>query len=569
MSPEMGLEPPAILPPEGLEDAWAFAQVEEFWKLYAPLTPYGRDERDERRVYSDRGAIEKLLDGTERALEWMDRVRDDPAALDRASYCLRRMPRLPDEAKDEYELSEIFQVKKFLANHSGLRKVLDALALRAFDLEGAAEDLAAELAKGGSDPESFFVADAYDPELALVRREIARTDAALETARQASETRLFARHGVRLGGRDFVLLPRLSAEELLADRELAVVEPYDDRLYLVRLAEGTETLRLRGERDALAARERALEDRVLVRLSGMIAGALPGIHAAARRVRDLDLAFARARLARRLSLVRPDLSSDAWELREGRFLPCLGECESLGLAYTPLTACFVKPVTTIFGSNMGGKTIALKTVLFFQILAQSGFHVPAASFRTRVYARLAYVGELAGERLSGLSGFGFEIHRFIQAWKGMEEGCLAVFDEFGRTTSSREAEALLEAVQAELSARPGVRSFFATHFRDVGRSAGVEYLRMKGLDRKAASESLESGAPLAERLGRINRHMRYELEPDAANPSTSDALTVAALLGLPGEIVKRAEAVIARGRGAAPRRGTPGVPRSTDTGNVK
>ena len=69
---------------------------------------------------------------------------------------------------------------------------------------------------------------------------------------------------------------------------------------------------------------------------------------------------------------------------------------------------------------------------------------------------------------------------------------------------------------------------------------------MKGLDRKAACESLESGAPLAERLGRINRHMRYELEPDDDDGVTSDALTVAALLGLPERIVKKAEAAVER-----------------------
>ena len=178
------------------------------------------------------------------------------------------------------------------------------------------------------------------------------------------------------------------------------------------------------------------------------------------------------------------------------------------------------------------------------------------AFATRVYARLAYVGELAGERLAGLSGFGFEIHRFIRAWEGMGEGCLVVFDEFARTTSSREAEALLSAAQAELTVRSGVKSFFATHFRGLARSPGVTYLRMRGLDKRAASECLESDAPLSERLGRINRHMQYELEPDEEGPGAGDALTVASLLGLPEEIVKRAEAIISSGPDPARQRGT-------------
>ncbi len=540
------LRPGSLLAPEDLADAWAFGRAEEFWELYRPFTPYGRDERDERRVYSDRAAIEERLDGTEAAAAWLDSARDDPAARDRAGYYLKRMPRLPSSVKDPYELAEIFQVKKFLACHAGLRGALDERTRAAFGLEPAAEALAAELAKGGSDPETFFVADAYDPALAEVRGAIARTDADLEAARLSAETRLAARHGVRLAGRDFALVPRAAAEALLSDRDLAVVEPYDDRLYLVRPAADSRTLGLRDRRDELAARERNLEDAVLRRLSALVAAALPEILASSERTRDFDLALARARLCRDLGLVRPDLSADGdLELREGRFLPCEAECRELGLTYTPLEARFDRPVTTIFGSNMGGKTVALKTVLFFQILAQAGFHVPAASFRTRVYARLSYVGELTGERLAGLSGFGFEIHRFIRAWEGMGEGgCLAVFDEFARTTSSREAEALLSAAQSELAAKPGVKCFFATHFRGLARSPDVAYLRMKGLDRKAASECLEADAPRAERLARINRHMRYELEPDGEGPGPSDALTVAALLGLPGEIVRKAEAVI-------------------------
>ncbi len=541
---------PVPLAAGGLEEVWSFSQAGEFWKLYAPLTPYGRAERDERRLYADREELERLYDRTDRARDWLERTEGDPAARDRASHALKRMPRLPDAPKDAYELAEIFQVKKFLANYAALRKALDGPALQAFGLEEAAEPLSAELARGGSDPESFFVANAYDPELADVREEIARSDSALESLRSAAETRLAARHGVRMAGREFVLVNRSAAEQVLTDRELAIVEPYDDRLCLVRLAEDSATLGLRARRDELAARERILEDRVLARLSGSVSAALPELHEAARRAKEFDLALARASLAREYSLTRPDLGSEAWEVREGRFLPCRAECSALGLAYTPLTARFDKPVITIFGSNMGGKTVVLKSVLFFQVLAQAGFHVPASAFRTRVYARLAYVGELSGERLAGLSGFGFEIYRFLTVWDGMEGGCLAVYDEFARTTSSREAQALLGAVQAELAGRTGVRCFFATHFRDIGRSGGVEYLRMKGLDRKAASEALESGAPLAERLERINRHMRYELEADDDSREASDALTVAALLGLPETIVKRAEASLRGGPSA-------------------
>ncbi len=495
-------------------------------------------------MYADRAEIEILQSRTDDAASWLDRVKDDPAASDRAGHALKRMPRLPGAAKGEYELSKIFQVKKFLANYSALRNVLDGDIRAAFGLEPAAEPLMAELSKGGADPESFHLANAFDPALAEVREEISRTYASLEAVRLAAEARLASRPDPS-GGKGFCPGAADLAQSLLDSRDLANVEPYDEKFYLVRLrrtripwscvAGGTSSPSGNG-----------IWKSVCWPGFGHDLGRASRNTEAARRAKDFDLALARARLVRRYSLVRPDLDSESWELDSGRFLPCQRECESLGLSYTPLSARFGRPVTTIFGSNMGGKTIALKTVLFFQMLAQAGFHVPATSFRTRVFPRLSYVGELTGERLAGLSGFGFEIHRFLQAWEGMGAGGLVVFDEFARTTSSREAEALLSAAQAALAARPDVKSFFATHFRGLERSDGVSYLRMKGLDKRAASEFLASDAPLAERLGRINRHMRYELEPDEDGPGAADALTVAALLGLPEEIVKKAGDVLDR-----------------------
>jgi DNA mismatch repair ATPase MutS len=223
-----------------------------------------------------------------------------------------------------------------------------------------------------------------------------------------------------------------------------------------------------------------------------------------------------------------------------RFKPVEADCARLALDYRPLDARFDASAVVLFGSNMGGKTVVLQTVLFLQILAQSGLFVPALAFRTRVYSRIEYVGELAGERLAGLSGFGFEIWRFDRAWKD-REGALVAFDEFARTTGSHEAEALLSAIVEAYAEDGGGRAFFATHFRGVARVPGAAYLRMKGLDREAASEALELDAPLELRLAGINRHMRYELVEDSGGADAgSDALAIAELLGLDPAIAARA-----------------------------
>ena len=143
----------------------------------------------------------------------------------------------------------------------------------------------------------------------------------------------------------------------------------------------------------------------------------------------------------------------------------------------------------------------------------------------------------------GLSGFGFEIRQFNEAHADFGGETLALFDEFARTTSSGEAEALLSAILEELAGRPRVVALFSTHFRGVRRLPGVRYLRMGGLDRTRLDLAMPDGTDdedLAARIRHIDRQMRFCLEPDAPGERRSDAITVAALLGLSPALARRA-----------------------------
>lgn len=526
-----------------MRDAWTFAQLDDFWARYEPLSPWGKDRKDKRLVMTERAAIEESYDDIEAALAWMGRSAAEPLRLERAGYHLRRMPRLPEPGKADYELLELFQIKKFLANYRGLLAALDEPVLRRFDLSPRCAALASELDRGGSDAETFYLADSYDAGLAEARAGLSALDAALKEAKAEAEALAKAELGLAFDGRDFVVAPRdgLSPEAL--GRAKLTAEPYDDGRLLLRLAPRASIAALEDRRESLYEDEREAENRVLRRLSALAGDAGPELAAAARAVARWDLARAGALLARSLDCSRPRLDGDGLELRGGRFVPCMDECVALGLSYEPLDATIRAPAALVFGSNMGGKTVALKTLCFMQLLAQAGLFVPAAAFRTRVYRELHYIGELAGERLAGLSGFGFEVWRFQGAWAARRDA-LAFFDEPARTTGSHEAEALLSAlVEAYLGAAvEGARAVFATHFRGVARLPKAEYWRMHGLDRGAACAGLDADAPLPARLAGINRAMRYRLEPDDDSaPPGSDALAIAAMLGLDCALVERAE----------------------------
>lgn len=557
----------------GRNQAWDFAQVDDFWNRYSPLSPWGKDERETRTVLVERTDIEARYDDIDAALRWLEEASARTGAAELVSYHLKRMPRLPQGERDDYELLELFQVKKFLANYRGLAAALGGKCAEAFGLAPLASDetatrLAAELDRGGSDPETFYLADCYDESLAAARAGIAMADEVIGIERSKAEAEARLAYGVSLDGRDFIVVPAAAARAMLVsigggsgcgetDLRFAV-EPYDDSRFIVRLLPSASALDAMADRERGLENEREAEARVMRRLSLLVRDAMPWLSAAVAVVTRWDRARAGAVLALELGMSRPCLSSSSTKLVDASFLPCADECGRMGMSYTPLTAEFGGSAIVLFGSNMGGKTVVLKTLVFFQLVAQAGLFVPARLFETRVYGRIEYVGELGGERLAGLSGFGLEVWRLQKAREsgGMPGGALVAFDELARTTGSHEAEALLSAVVEAYASGKDDRAFFATHFRGVARMAGVEYRRMKGLDREAARLSLlaspSAGSPqpgdgdesLPARLAGINMNMRYEVVEDDGSGSESDALAIAAFLGLDRRIVECARAYL-------------------------
>ena len=547
-------------------EAWDFSRAGEFWDRFAPLSPYGKDEKEARRVLSDLAGIEVLYDGTEAALRLLGQLAGESAALDRISYHLRRLPRLslrrPGKG-EALDLVEFFQIKKFLANYRSLIALVGGDCAAAFGLGFSSAVLAAALDLGGSDAETFYVADAYDDRLRELRKSVAEVDEGLRAARAAATALSAERHGLDFAGRDFLVLSNAALRDAALDRSAFVIESYDDSSCIVRLQPGEEELGLAARRDALVEAERGVEEAVLTKLSALVAEELPALHAYVAAVTAFDLARARAVLALEYGLVRPRLSGTAdapIDLKHGTFLPCAWECGSLGLRYSPLDLGLRERAAVVFGSNMGGKTVALETLVFMQVLAQAGFFVPAAAYSAPVVPLIHYVGERKRAAQSarserpegeGLSGFGFEIRSFVEAWEESRGGAFVVLDEFARTTSSHEAEAILSAAIEALAGRAGVRSVFSTHFRGIARLPGVRYLRVRGLDREAARNAIcatEEGI-LRDRIRRINGMMEYGLVDDTGHGQEgSDAVAIASLLGLDRAIVARAEGLFDRNK---------------------
>jgi hypothetical protein len=561
--------------------AWDFALAEEAWAAYEPLTPYGKDVKEARLVLADRGEIERSYDLTEAAAGAIARMGTERA--DRLAYRLSRLPRLPPLAEGLGAV-DLFLVKKFIANYRAALGLLDDAARSSFGLSFESDRLAGLLDLGGSDPETFYVSDALDAGLGPLRSLIAEADEAIRGFRAADREAARSALGIDFGEREFVVIGVEDARELAAGRgKLGTaasaaanaapsppslsIEALDSLSCVVRIEGSEGELAARAERNRLGAAERELEEAVIARLGAEVQAEAGRLERCAAAIRDFDLARSRALMALRLGLTRPRLGSSSLVVEGGRLLPCERECAALGLRYRSLDLELPERASLLFGSNMGGKTVALRTVLFMQILAQAGLFVPARRFETEVYPRIMYVGEDAGEgtegrerrreERDGLSGFGRELADLSLAiGAARSAGALVALDEFGRTTSSGEAEALISAaLQASLRLE-GARFLFATHFRGVARLPGAAYLRMRGLDREALAAGIEEAGDGGGRLRRLGALMRYEVERDeggaAARDGDSDAIAVASLLGLDKDIVEDARKFYAARREALP-----------------
>ncbi|MBK8792762.1 MAG: hypothetical protein IPN59_06305 [Holophaga sp.] len=525
-----------------MQDFITYAQFEGFWERFQPETPFGRSVKEAMTIHRNAVDLERIWNETEVALGMLSELEGDPARLSRISHHLKRIPRVPEAPRGLYDEVEIFQFKKFLHNYKSLVFLVNVDVRRAFAFDYASDALEELLDTGRQSPESFYIADAFSKELAEVRAEIQTVNTEIQALQHDRSEAIRTQWNLSFGDRPFLVVPR----ELLSDPAkagaLLLVEPFDETRFTVRPVPSGEELILLERRSALLAKERVCEGTVLAEISAAVNGEFERVQSYREAITRFDLAFARARMARDYQMVRPRFHGRSVAVTGGRFLPCEEVCRELGTTYLPLEVTLDASATVIFGSNMGGKTVALKTLAFLQLCAQAGLFVPAEAFSTRLFQHFHYLGEgCAKGEVRGLSGFGFEIRSFIEAWDSFSKSTLVIFDEFARTTNSREAEAILSAVVESVSRSETVTALFSTHFRGVSRLPEIQYLRMQGLDRRGLALGQDAAMTLAARIRIIDEHMEFRLIPDAEDAQVADAIVVAELLGLPSEIASRAK----------------------------
>jgi len=184
----------------------------------------------------------------------------------------------------------------------------------------------------------------------------------------------------------------------------------------------------------------------------------------------------------------------------------------------------------ISGPNAGGKSVALKSVGVFCLLAQCGWDVPAREDTVLPLVRRLLV-DLGDDQsiAESLSSFSAHLRHLARFLEDAEPGCLVLCDEIGSGTDPQEGTALAYAVLARLAER-GATVLASTHF---------------GLLKAAVHEH----------PGMVNAAMDYDerdLQPlftfRVGDPGTSHAFDIAARMGIPVDLLEQARAMAGQER---------------------
>lgn len=215
--------------------------------------------------------------------------------------------------------------------------------------------------------------------------------------------------------------------------------------------------------------EQAEIEKILRNFSSQICAGGEGIETCYKTIVDMDVIFAKAQLAHEHRGVRPTLNTvGRIVLREGRH-PLI---DSKKVVPVSLSLGADDKMLLITGPNTGGKTVTLKLVGLFTLMAMTGMYIPAKQADIGIFDGVySDIGDEQSIEQS-LSTFSAHIKNTITILDKITDKSLVLFDELGSGTDPGEGAPLAVSI-AEHLLKVGAKSFITSHFNDLKEFALV------------------------------------------------------------------------------------------------
>lgn len=272
--------------------------------------------------------------------------------------------------------------------------------------------------------------------------------------------------------------------------------------------------------------------RILTKISDAARSEIDGLESSYATLIDLDLIFARARLATKYGGTRPELGRDGKDmlsLKEARHPLLVLQRSRDEVVANDIELRNDQRALVITGPNTGGKTVLLKTIGLFSIMVKAGFMLPAKSGSNALFFKEIYA-DIGDEQSleQSLSTFSSHMTGIVEIVERAGPGVLVLLDEVGAGTDPVEGAAIARAVLEHLN-ESGAVTVATTH---LGELKTLAYNKKGFLNGSLAFDDATLSPTYRLRLG---------------IPGSSKGITISKRLGLSGDVVEKALSYLDKG----------------------
>lgn len=264
--------------------------------------------------------------------------------------------------------------------------------------------------------------------------------------------------------------------------------------------------------------------KILVELTDMVKGHIKELELTEKIMAEIDFHFAKARYAVKLHASEPELTQDKYIYFENMKHPLLMKVSENVVSNNFEIGKDYKSMI-ITGSNTGGKTVTLKTIGLFILMAKAGMFLPCSYAKLYPFKNVfADIGD-SQSILQSLSTFSSHMTNIIEIIKQSNDETFVLLDEICAGTDPVEGAVLAQEILEKL-AQKNVTSVITTHY---GELKALEYTN-KYFKNASVEFNTETLQPTYKLLIGI--------------PGLSNAISIASNLGLDKDIVDKAKNIL-------------------------